>query len=67
MITENSEKTLKYRHFNNTANTTKVTDKILKTNYNWGFGLSFLELNVSLLLMTFNYYAGEATFLGMKL
>ena len=63
MTTENSEKTL-YRHFNNTANTTKVTDKILKTNYNRGFGLSFLELNVSLLLMTFNYYAGEATFLA---
>ena len=62
MTTENSEKTFKYRHFNNTANTTKVTDKILKKNYNWGFGLSFLELNVSLLLMTFNYYAGEATF-----
>lgn len=62
MITENSEKTFKYRHFNNTANTTEVTDQILKTNDNWGFGLSFLEVNVSLLLMTFNYHAGEETF-----
>ena len=67
MTTENSEKLFKYRHFNNTANTTEVTDNILKTIYNWGFGLSFLEVNVSLLLMTFNYYAGEAIFFGVKL
>ena len=64
MTTENSEKLFKYRHFNNTATTTKVTDKILKTNDYWDFGLRFLEVNVSLLLMTFNYYAGEATFLA---